>query len=220
MKKIFSIILLLVIFEANCRDGHGLLQGIFISSIIIVIPFFIAYIIKQFKEEEDDKPLYITAYNWKNIIISSVILSFVVVVNSGKELSGNLSYYTGYCMGELVLFSIAYKELFIKKDFHNKDNDKKTEVKTSEKTSKKNTNDFLCLACGKKIGCDDTFCKHCGKKIKRVLKYCKYCGNKLNANFECEKCGKKYKNDDFLFVIFFLSLIIIGFALLIYALNS
>lgn len=106
------------------------------------------------------------------------------------------------------------------KNIDNNVQDKEIEIKASEKTLTKNINDSLCTSCGKRIDCNDSFCKHCGKKVKKVIKYCRFCGNKLNANFECEKCGKKYENDDSLFVIFFVSLIIIGLKLLIDALNS
>ena len=218
MKKILSIILLLLLFGVTCNIGGGnysLSKGILEFPLSISIPFGVAFIFYQFKDKNDNYPLYTIVFRWKTIIISSLVLSFIGTFSRTIMTNG-----IGYYIAFLTLFKHSYEELFVKEYFDNKDNDKKTEIKTSEKTSKKNTNDFLCLACGKKIGCDDTFCKHCGKKIKKVLKYCKYCGNKLNANFECEKCGKKYKNDDFLFVIFFLSLIIIGFALLIYALNS
>lgn len=205
MKKFFSIVLLLLLFASNIAT----------FPLINIICYGVASLFYQLKDRDEGYPLYTIVYRPRNMIISSIIFPFIPTF--GME---NIFVSFGYCFAELTLTKIAYEQLFVKKYFGNKDNDKKTEIKTSEKTSKKNTNDFLCLACGKKIGCDDTFCKHCGKKIKKVLKYCKYCGNKLNANFECEKCGKKYKNDDFLFVIFFLSLIIIGFALLIYALNS
>lgn len=111
------------------------------------------------------------------------------------------------------------------KSVNNIDNnvqDKEIKIKASEKTLTKNINDSLCTSCGKRIDCNDSFCKHCGKKVKKVIKYCRFCGNELNANFECEKCAKKYENDDgnadFTVVIFVF--LMIGLILLIFELNS
>lgn len=151
---------------------------------------------------------------WNSIIIFVIDSTLIMALFDSTEFKPGpavLYYFLNFS-----LLKYENKE----KNIDNNVQNKEVEIKARKKTLTKNINYSLCTSCGKRIGCNDNFCKHCGKKVKKVIKYCRFCGNELNANFECEKCGKKYENNDFPFVIFFVSLIIIGSILLIYALNS
>ena len=187
--------------------------GLIIGFLITCVSYMLVPVILRIKNGcyEEDKAKKIAL--WNSITIGGI---YMILTSALTSEDWNIAPAVLYYWVNLSLLKYENKE----KNIDNNVQNKEVEIKASEKTLTKNINDSLCTSCGKRIDCNDSFCKHCGKKVKKVIKYCKFCGNELNANFECEKCGKKYENDDFPFVIFFVSLIIIGSILLIYALNS
>lgn len=187
--------------------------SLIISILITCVSYMLFPVILRIKNGcyEEDKSKKIAF--WNSIIIGGI---YMILTSALTSEVWNAAPAFLYYWVNLSLLKYENKE----KNIDNNVQNKEVEIKARKKTLTKNINDSLCTSCGKRIDCNDNFCKHCGKKVKKVIKYCRFCGNELNANFECEKCGKKYENNDFPFVIFFVSLIIIGSILLIYALNS
>ena len=106
MKKILSIILLLLLFVGTCNIGGGnysLSKGILEFSLSISIPFGVAFIFYQFKDKNDNYPLYTIVFRWKTIIISSLVLSFIGIFSRTIMTNG-----IGYYIAFLTLFNFCY----------------------------------------------------------------------------------------------------------------